>query len=314
MPLAATLLSVIVAVSGPLADTARVSDGLVVRTRGGDALCGEVTTALPVAARPTVVFISGAGPHTRDYSTDTGNGDVGNRAFEVLRDAVVRAGYTAVRFDERGTGCSSGDYAATATTMTLAEDVEDLVLGLRQRPEVASNNIVLLGHSEGPIIAMLVASRMPEVSGIISLAGPAWRGHRVIEWQHRQRLRAAQREGDIAQQNALRSALEQEHRNRSESDVWYRFFLDFEPLSVVPTVKVPLLLIHGEDDELVAVEQAIEVAAAAERSGNNRVTLRVLRGHDHALEAGPARCYPGCLSDTVRREIVQWLLKERPPE
>jgi len=284
---------------------------LLVRTRDGGTLCAEIETASPRSPRPAIIFISGAGPHTREYSTDAGNSEVGNRAFAVLRDAVVNAGFTAVRYDERGTGCSTGDYAATATTMTLADDVEDLIVGLRERSEVAAGRIILLGHSEGPSIAWIVATRTSEVSGVIALAAPAWTGRRIIEWQHREFLREAEQRGNAAAVRALQLELEREHTTRSASDPWYQFFLDFDPLPVVSKVRVPILLLHGEMDELVSVDQALELATRAREAGNERVSVVVLPGHDHGLGAPGHFDYVGKLGDRAEEEILRWSREEQ---
>lgn len=294
-------------------DTCSLIRELSVPSRSGHRLAVELSTAGATTPRPTVILISGAGAFSREYSTDAGNGRTGNRAFAVLRDSLIRAGYAVIRFDERGTGASTGDYPATATTATLAADVEDIIAAVRQRPEVDSGRIVLLGHSEGAAIAWLVASRTPVVQAVISLGGPAWTGRRIIEWQ---RSTHAQLPGwsDARPTIASRQEyLDREHQSRSASDHWYRYFLDFDPLAAVGSVAVPMLVLHGDRDVWVSVEQADEIAARARASGNARVTLSVLAGHDHAFGPPGQQWYPGRLSDTLVETVVVWLRSVRPP-
>lgn len=298
--------------------TASMSDSCVairelrVPSRAGHVLAVELSTALPTQATPTVILISGAGAFSREYSTDAGNGASGNHAFAILRDSMVRAGYSVIRYDERGTGASSGDYAVTATTETLAEDVEDLIAGLSRRPEVDIGRVVLLGHSEGAAIAWLVASRSTFVRGVITLGGPAWNGRRIIEWQRNLRPQLDGWSDEFPSRAARIEYLDREHRERVASDHWYRYFLEFDPLAPVARVMVPMLVLHGDRDDWVAFEQASEVATRARVSGNGRVTLTILAGHDHGFGPPGQQWYPGRLSDRLVGGVLHWLRAEQP--
>ena len=293
-------------------DSCTVTRELRVPSRAGHVLAVELSSAGPREARPTVILISGAGAFSREYSTDAGNGRSGNRAFAILRDSMVRAGYAVIRFDERGTGASSGDYAATATTATLAEDIEDIMAAIAQRPEVDSKRLVLLGHSEGAAIALLVASRVTAVQALITLGGPAWEGRRVIEWQRMARAQLSDWSDAYPTVAARMEYLDREHRTRAASDHWYQYFLDFDPMAAVGLVTVPMLVLHGDRDTWVSVEQASEIAARARQSGNSRVSLSVLAGHDHGFGPPGPQWYPGRLSERLVQEVLSWLREAQP--
>jgi len=255
-----------------------------------------------------VVLVSGAGAHTRDYATDAGNHANGNDAFRLLRDSLTSRGYVVVRFDERGTGSSTGSYA-TATTATLAQDVVDLIVALRRRPDVDARRIALLGHSEGAAIAWLVASKRPDVAAVISLGGPAWTGERIMRWQDS--VAAWQDISSSADStvDARKALLAQRHATRLATDHWYRFFLSFDPSQAVMALRVPLLFLHGDKDVLVSPEQASELAEVAQRHGNKRATAVLLEDFDHGFRF---RDSMDPLPPLVIRTIADWLGRVLP--
>ena len=118
-----------------------------VSTREG-AINLAATLTLPAAdgPHPAVVLISGSGPDTRDAPI------MGHRLFLVLADYLTRAGYAVLRYDERGQGQSSGDFATTALP-DLAMDVRAGVRFLGGVDDVDGERIALVGHSEGGLVA-----------------------------------------------------------------------------------------------------------------------------------------------------------------
>ncbi len=292
-------------------DTCAIRREFDVRTEQGHVLVAEIISA-DGRAKPTVVLISGAGPHTRDYSTDTGSRTGGNRAFHLITVALVRAGYSVIRFDERGTGSSTGDYSETATTATLADDVGAIISVARQLPEVDGDRFILLGHSEGGAIAPLVASRDSTVRALVLLSAPAWGGDRIMASQHRWLIANGDR-SDRPQTSEEREALlEAEHADRTANDPWYQFFLTYDPLPAIRRVDVPVLIMHGDRDWKVTVEQAHELAAAAREAGNDRVTVAVFPGHSHSLAPLDARGQEGSFSSGVVLKLLDWLHEELP--
>ena len=99
---------------------------------------------------PAIVLVSGSGPQDRDESI------LGHRPFAVISDALARAGVAVLRYDDRGTGGSTGDFAA-CTTADFATDADMCTEWLKKQPEIDAARIGMLGHSEGAMIAPLVA-------------------------------------------------------------------------------------------------------------------------------------------------------------
>lgn len=131
------------------------------------------TAANPV---PAVLLLSGSGPSDRDESMS------GHKPFAVIADALTRAGYAVLRVDDRGVGKSTGKHYP-ATTYDFSLDAEAAFQYLRQVVGVDSTKCGVLGHSEGGLIAAMLAARVPSVSFVISMAGP---GARIISLMGRQ--------------------------------------------------------------------------------------------------------------------------------
>ncbi len=115
---------------------------------------------------PVVVLINGSGPQNRDSEI------LGHKPFLVLSDHLTKNGIAVLRFDERGVGKSEGNYGLS-TSKDFASDVEAAVAYLRERKEINQNKIGLIGHSEGGMIApMLAADPANNISFMVLMAVP----------------------------------------------------------------------------------------------------------------------------------------------
>ena len=125
------------------------------------------TIAIPQGAGPfpAVLLITGSGPQDRDETI------MDHKLFAVLADHLTKKGFIVLRVDDRGIGKSTGNFAL-ATSADFAKDVSSGVDYLLSRPEVDKKKIGLLGHSEGGMIAPMVAVQRKDINFIILLAGP----------------------------------------------------------------------------------------------------------------------------------------------
>jgi alpha/beta superfamily hydrolase len=96
-----------------------------------------------------------------------------------LADYLTKNGIAVLRYDDRGVGESKGDFSK-ATTADFATDVESAVAYLKTRKEINSKKIGLLGHSEGGIIAPIVANRSKDVAFIVLFAGTGIQGDQLL--------------------------------------------------------------------------------------------------------------------------------------
>ena len=128
-------------------------------------LAGTLTYPQTNKPYPVVVLISGSGPQNRNSEI------LGHQSFWVIADYLTRNGIGVLRFDERGVGKSEGNYAE-ATSFDFAADVAAAVLYLKTKSGVDAKKIGLIGHSEGGMIAPIVASKDKSIAYMILLAGP----------------------------------------------------------------------------------------------------------------------------------------------
>ena len=144
--------------------------------KAGNTLAGTLTLPEKDGVYPAVILITGSGPQNRDEEL------LGHRPFLVLSDYLTRNGIAVLRFDDRGIGASTGDFK-TATSADFATDVEAGVDYLLQRKEIDKKKIGLIGHSEGGIIAPMVAVKSKGVSFIVLMAGTGIQGDQLLLMQ-----------------------------------------------------------------------------------------------------------------------------------
>jgi pimeloyl-ACP methyl ester carboxylesterase len=141
------------------------SEEVTVESVPGVRLAGTLTLPQGDGPHPAVLLVTGSGPQDRDESL------VGHKPFLVLADHLTRAGIAVLRLDDRGTARSTGSFAA-ATSEDFARDAGAAVRWLRARPEVADGRVGIVGHSEGGMIAPMVAAQTSDVAFVVLLAGP----------------------------------------------------------------------------------------------------------------------------------------------
>ena len=156
-------------------------------------LTGSLTRPTEDPAHGIVLLVSGSGPQDRDESL------AGQKPFLRLRQTLAEHGYIAVSWDDRGVGQSGGDYLS-ANANILINDIRSVIAEIDHRSPTLP--IVLAGHSQGALIASMVAARIPDaVQGLALLAGSGLPGRQMFNEQHR---RICMSEGwDEASTNAM---------------------------------------------------------------------------------------------------------------
>lgn len=141
--------------------------------KAGVVLAGTLTLPDTINDHPAVVLISGSGPQNRDEEI------MGHKPFWVIADYLTRNGIAVLRYDDRGVGESKGDFSS-ATTADLSEDAEAAWIYLKNHKYINEKNVGLLGHSEGGMIAPMIASKLKDVAFIVLLAAPGVKGEEIL--------------------------------------------------------------------------------------------------------------------------------------
>ena len=154
-----------------------VEDIVFTNTKEKIDLAGTLTIPKGKKKYPAVILIAGSGPNDRDETI------FNHKPFWILADYLTRNGIAVLRYDKRGTGESKGEYF-TATTQHFAEDAESAFNYLKTRKEIDPSNIGLIGHSEGGVIAPMIAAQNKEIKFIVLMAGLGVTGTELVLTQH----------------------------------------------------------------------------------------------------------------------------------
>jgi pimeloyl-ACP methyl ester carboxylesterase len=294
------------------------------------ALAGTLSLPAGDGPFPAVVFVTGSGPQDRDETM------LGHKPFLVISDALVRRGIATLRLDDRGVGKSSGT-AERATTLDFVEDVRSELGWLAARPEIDRRAIGVLGHSEGGLIAPIVASKDDRARFIVMLAGPGMTGEQILyaqealiarasgasEAQIRQDRAAAERlyrqlraaRADAAADAAVDAFIAADPQRRAERGAgrallrspWLRTFLVLDPVAYLEKVRVPVLALAGELDLQVPRDNLPIIERALRRGKNPDATVQLIPGVNHLFQharTGAPGEY-GTIEETFAPEALQ---------
>jgi dienelactone hydrolase len=284
--------------------------------KGGHVLAATLTLPPTSAGQrvPVVVTISGSGGQDRDETIPL---VPGFRPFRQIADTLGRRGVAVLRFDDRGMFQSTGNHM-TATSGDFADDVRSIVAWLRNRPDIDPDAVFLLGHSEGGMIAPMVAATDPRLRGIVLMAGPSQNGRDIIHYQQRY---AIDRDTSLKTPRA-RDSVERAIRAQLDSMVatqpWLGFFTTHDPIATARQVRVPVFVVQGATDRQVTADQAEELARTFRGAGNQDVELLVLPDRNHLFLADPdgspsgyTKLSSGRIGPEVLGPIVEWIVKRR---
>jgi uncharacterized protein len=306
----------------------------------GIKLSGTLTFPESGGPFPAVVLISGSGAQDRNEEL------MGHKPFLVLSDYLTRHGIAVLRFDDRGVGGSttgsSGD-----TTDNFAIDVMGGTSYLKTRKEIDSKNIGLIGHSEGGMIAPLVAAKSSDIAFIVMMAGTGVPGEDILKLQGELIMRANGAPEEMIKENArvqkvmldiiktttdkeiakekIREALSDLGPGKLDAiqtqlyttmSPWMRFFINFDPKTALEKVKCPVLALNGEKDLQVSPAQNLPEIEKALIAGKNKdYKIIELPGLNHLFQT----CKTGSVAEYAQIEetispnvlelITSWILE-----
>lgn len=311
----------------------RAEDVTFPNAPAGISLAGTLTLPPGDGLFPAAILITGSGAQDRDETV------FDHKPFLIWADALTRRGVAVLRYDDRGVGGSGGG-TPEDTTADFATDAAAAMAYLRTRPEIDARRIGLIGHSEGGVIAPLVAQNGGEPAWIVMLAGPSVSGGDILVEQQRRLataagLSSAQVENGNARQRALMDVIA---RNKDDApaveretvalltaegmaeaqakeavrplvSAWYRWFVAHDPAPDLAAVHVPLLAVYGGKDLQVPADQNAPVLARVLPPAE----IVVLPNLNHLMQtAGTgAPSEYGTIEETVAPEalktVVDWV-------
>jgi uncharacterized protein len=218
---------------------------------------------------PVILMIPGSGPTDRDGNNPMG---VTSAPFRLLAEALGAKGVSTVRIDKRGLGGSKGAVADgnKVTIADYATDTHNWVAAIQKR--TGQRCVWVLGHSEGSLIALYAAQQPAGICGVISLSGAGRKLSDVI----REQLRANPANAPLldSAMSALDSLEKGQHVDVTNMHPGLQrlfapqvqdYLIDMfrqDPAKLAASLKLPLLVVQGERDVQVSVEDAKALAAA----------------------------------------------------
>lgn len=280
-------------------------------------LAGTLSLPKATGKMPAVILITGSGPQNRNEEL------MGHKPFLILSDHLTRKGIAVLRVDDRGIGGSTGTFSES-TTLDFATDVLSGIDFLKTRPEIDPLRIGLIGHSEGGLIAPIVASQSKDVAFIVMLAGTGVNGEEILYEQGAAILKAsgatpaairaktadqkkmfavlrAEKDQDEARRQLEAFLMEEvaklpeDQRLKAAGSLkaqlaqitspWFRTFLTLDPAVFLRKVSCPVLAINGELDLQVLPTQNLPAIEKALRDGGNKdYTLERLPNLNHLFQ------------------------------
>jgi len=271
-------------------------------------LAGTLTTPKNKKNFPTVILISGSGPQNRNEEI------MNHKPFLVISDFLTRNGIAVLRYDDRGIGKSEGDYSK-ANSKDLSRDTEAAIKYLKSRKEINNNKIGLIGHSEGGLIAPMIASNSKDVGFLVLLAGPGLKGEELLLLQKKlteqksgineivvnksqQIFKGAYdiistyKGNDEKLRNMLKEYFNQKFNNeigenqlnsliQSLTSPWMKYFIKYNPSTALEKIEVPLLALFGKNDLQVP---AIENSKVFEEVDNKNIEIVQLDNLNHLFQ------------------------------
>ncbi|HVH50318.1 MAG TPA: alpha/beta fold hydrolase, partial [Candidatus Bathyarchaeia archaeon] len=264
---------------------------------GKATLAGTLTLPPGAGPFPAAILLGGSGPVDRDATV------AGHKPFLVLADALTRKGVAILRYDKRGIAQSKGDYAQ-ATMQDFTLDAQAALDYMKSRKEVDAKRLGVIGHSEGGILASLVATRSQDMHWLVLLATPATTGENMLLRQSELIARAGglpeeqithslefdrkayaavreeknpaaleKRLDALVQQSGLGEAMPPaavRAQIRFMTSPWFRQFLDFDPEPALEKLQCPVLALSGDRDLQVDSTENVPLLRKASETSENK--------------------------------------------
>ncbi|MEM0577755.1 alpha/beta hydrolase family protein [Flavobacterium polysaccharolyticum] len=266
--------------------------------------------------QPILIMITGSGKQNRDEEI------FGHKPFAVIADNFAKKGIATLRLDDRGVGGSSKG-TPDETSFNYATDINAAVLFLKAK---GFENIGLIGHSEGGMIAPIVASTNKDVKFLVLMAGPGqpinellvqqiYLGGKLAGMSEEELQKSNQinrikfdfiknykgTSFDTDFDNFIKTSGEAvaEAEKKQMKNAWFRYFVAFNPDEYVSKVKIPVLAINGSLDFQVPAKENLEaIKKSLTKAKNKNFETYEFQGMNHLFQ----ECTTGAINEYAEIE------------
>jgi pimeloyl-ACP methyl ester carboxylesterase len=291
-------------------------------------LAGEIVapTDLGGQSHPGAVFLSGSGPQDRYGFVPGTSIDVGSHE---IHDALARAGFVVLRYDDRGVGRSELGPTSTPGYLSFVSDARRAAAFLARRPEVDARKIIVIGHSEGALTATIVGRERfsggrgrHRLAGVVLMASTGRGLREVIYSQIRGSMAGkpeAEIEAAIADARKIHDAVESGGEVPASTEAarnWMKEVFREDPVANLRRLKIPILVLQGGKD--FQVDPKLDYGPLADlvtggKAGTKGSEAHLVEDVDHLFKPEPGESKLGHYSDLSRHvapevieRIVQW--------
>ena len=266
--------------------------------------------------QPILILITGSGKQNRDEEL------FGHKAFAVIADDFAKKGIATLRLDDRGIGGSSKG-SAEDTSFNFSTDINEAVIFLREK---GFENIGLIGHSEGGMIAPIVASKNKDVKFLVLMAGPGQPINELLVQQNYLGGKlAGMNEEELQKSNQINrmvfdfiknykgTAFDADFENfinlssekmpddakKQFKNAWFRYFISFNPDEYLSKIKIPVLAINGGLDFQVPAKENLEaIKKSLIKAKNKNFETYEFQGMNHLFQ----ECITGAFNEYAEIE------------
>jgi len=303
-------------------------------------LAGTLSLPDTTDTYPAVIFISGSGLQDRDENV------LGFKIFKHLAKYFIGNGYVVLRYDDRGAGGSDYGGADKATTADFTKDAFSAYNFLKKQEHIKTDQLGLLGHSEGAIIANRIAAGNDDVAFTIMMGGPVLNGYNLLLEQTRaiskalgirkqkinstvkankkvyrevmkeqtnwERVKKLVREG-LEATGASSSGAVMKQQLKMLKSPWFQYYLNYDPAEDLKEIKCPVLAIYGENDTQVPFEPNIQkLKKIKQQNKEAEITIEKIENANHLFqvsETGSPTEYQTAPKEFVNdfpKTIIHW--------
>lgn len=246
---------------------------------------------------PVVLMVTGSGAQNRDEEV------FNHKPFLVIADYLARNGIASLRYDDRGTGKSTGAPQGN-TSQGFADDARAGLKWLKESKKFGK--VGVLGHSEGGMIAFMIGAT-GEADFLVSMAGTGIKGDTLLAEQVNANLRLCGQPADKTAKRIREEAAAGPHNE------WIEYFLDYDPAPAIAQTQIPVMAINGSKDIQVIAASNLTAIRNLLSNGNKQNLIKEYPGLNHLFQ----HCRTGAATEyyqieetcapEVLKDIAGWI-------